>query len=497
MIAASGGSSRCRRRTSRPVASRDRAAAQDRPLAGARGNPRRVGHDVADCRDSRRCVVLCRDRPTGRCNPEPRPLAGCGVINPAHRSRPPVPARRGQGPLGAVADVRRVLLLPQQPVGGGSRARARPRTQQDARSAGSSARSSSPTASASSSTASSPSACAPRRLLAIGMLGSAALNVAVRVRDRLLLPAVRVGAQRLRAVARLAADDAGRGELVPAGAARPRDRHHRHRLSAARQRDVRRRRLVAADALGWRGALFVPAALLALAAVHMLLTLDEAPEPRGRRPARRCRAADRGKRTSSRRWPTRACGCSRSRSGCSTPAATASSTGASPSAWRCSRRARCVGASSTRVLPAGGIVGTLVAGWATDRFFGGRRDPGHGRDAGRARRARARLRRHRSHERDRVDRDARADRRADLRAAGLAGRHDAGRFREATAPPPPRAASSTSSATSAPPPAIKSPATWSTLRLARRAVVLGRLRVLGAAVMVLPLWPHARAGTSS
>jgi OPA family glycerol-3-phosphate transporter-like MFS transporter len=36
-----------------------------------------------------------------------------------------------------------------------------------------------------------------------------------------------------------------------------------------------------------------------------------------------------------------------------------------------------IGASALKnsVLPAGGIAGTLVAGWATDRFFGGRRIP--------------------------------------------------------------------------------------------------------------------------
>jgi OPA family glycerol-3-phosphate transporter-like MFS transporter/OPA family sugar phosphate sensor protein UhpC-like MFS transporter len=40
-------------------------------------------------------------------------------------------------------------------------------------------------------------------------------------------------------------------------------------------------------------------------------------------------------------------------------------------------QAASIGASGLKysVLPAGGIVGTLVAGWATDRFFGGRRIP--------------------------------------------------------------------------------------------------------------------------
>ena len=54
----------------------------------------------------------------------------------------------------------------------------------------------------------------PRKLLAVGLLASAALNVVVRLGDGALLPDLHLGVQRLRAGAGLAADDARRGELV-------------------------------------------------------------------------------------------------------------------------------------------------------------------------------------------------------------------------------------------------------------------------------------------
>ena len=125
---------------------------------------------------------------------------------------------------------------------------------------------------------------------------------------------------------------------------------------------------------GWRGALFIPAALLAASGIHMLLTLREAPDV--------------------------------------APDATTTATGrdtwrgnlvatlSNPRLWLLAvalgllnatrygfldwgvthlmevQRAG-VGASALKnaVLPAGGIAGTLLAGWATDRYFGGRRVP--------------------------------------------------------------------------------------------------------------------------
>jgi sugar phosphate permease len=127
--------------------------------------------------------------------------------------------------------------------------------------------------------------------------------------------------------------------------------------------------------LGWKGALFVPAGLLALAGVHMLLTLKQAPEaPRGDEPVETNAPAS---------WQ-------------SNLVATLSN----PKLWLLALslgllnacrygfldwgiahlmevQKTGIGSSALKnsVLPAGGIAGTLVAGWATDRFFGGRRIP--------------------------------------------------------------------------------------------------------------------------
>jgi MFS transporter, OPA family, glycerol-3-phosphate transporter len=127
--------------------------------------------------------------------------------------------------------------------------------------------------------------------------------------------------------------------------------------------------------LGWRGALFIPAALLAASGIHMLITLREAPDiaPDGVTTT----ATDRGT------WR-------------SNVAATLSN----PRLWLLAVslgllnacrygfldwgvthlmevQETGIGAAALKnsVLPAGGIVGTLLAGWATDRHFGGRRVP--------------------------------------------------------------------------------------------------------------------------
>lgn len=130
----------------------------------------------------------------------------------------------------------------------------------------------------------------------------------------------------------------------------------------------------AADYFGWHGALFVPAALLTAAGVHMLLTLEETPRdsivvPSTHTAEATWRSNLAATVTNPRLWLLalalgllNAC-----RYGFID--------------WGISQlrevQAASVGASALKysVLPAGGIVGTLAAGWATDRFFSGRRIP--------------------------------------------------------------------------------------------------------------------------
>lgn len=133
--------------------------------------------------------------------------------------------------------------------------------------------------------------------------------------------------------------------------------------------------------LGWRGAFYVPALLLAAAAVHMLLFLEEAPSSPGIDGRPRARA----------------------------PAGTGSSgvwlanlhtTLANPALWFLALalglldacrygftdwgiahltkvQGSTVGPAALKyaVLPCGGIAGAFLAGWATDRLFEGRRAP--------------------------------------------------------------------------------------------------------------------------
>lgn len=130
----------------------------------------------------------------------------------------------------------------------------------------------------------------------------------------------------------------------------------------------------AAETFGWRGALIVPAALLVAAAVHMLFVLEDRPP-----------TSAAGERSSSHEGSWRA---------------NFVATVSNPRLWLLAValgllnacrygfidwgishlrevQSASIGASGLKysVLPAGGIVGTLVAGWATDRFFGGRRVP--------------------------------------------------------------------------------------------------------------------------
>lgn len=130
-----------------------------------------------------------------------------------------------------------------------------------------------------------------------------------------------------------------------------------------------------AEWLGWRGALFVPAGLLVAAGIHMLVMLKEAPP------------ASVGERSAT----PEARG---------TWQANLAATLSNPRLWLLALalgmlnacrygfldwgvahlmevQESGIGASAMKnsVLPAGGIAGTLLAGWATDRYFGGRRIP--------------------------------------------------------------------------------------------------------------------------
>ena len=143
----------------------------------------------------------------------------------------------------------------------------------------------------------------------------------------------------------------------------------------------------AASQLGWRAALYLPAALLALSAIHMLLTLEEKPSSTSRAaPQPRIEAG-----LAAPKFPSE---------GGSSLWPNLIDTLTNPALWLVAL-ALCLldacrygftdwgvthlkevqGASVSSaafkyaVLPLGGILGSWVSGWATDRLFGGRRAP--------------------------------------------------------------------------------------------------------------------------
>jgi sugar phosphate permease len=130
--------------------------------------------------------------------------------------------------------------------------------------------------------------------------------------------------------------------------------------------------------LGWRGALFVPAALLTASAVHMLVFLREAPADAGP-----------GERSDEGPPPDRGAVLDNLLATLSNPALWVLAVGLGLldacrygfQDWGLAHLKEVQGthvgvtAAKLAVLPAGGILGALAAGWATDQFFGGRRAP--------------------------------------------------------------------------------------------------------------------------
>jgi sugar phosphate permease len=134
----------------------------------------------------------------------------------------------------------------------------------------------------------------------------------------------------------------------------------------------------AADRFGWRGALYVPAVLLAASAIHMLLFLKDAPavttdDGSGLQPAVAQPASLRANLavtlTNPSLWLVAIALCllDACRYGFTD--------------WGVTHLQEVVqdsvstAAFNSAVLPCGGIAGAFLAGWMTDRFFNGRRAP--------------------------------------------------------------------------------------------------------------------------
>jgi len=127
---------------------------------------------------------------------------------------------------------------------------------------------------------------------------------------------------------------------------------------------------------GWRGAMFIPAVLLALAAIHMLVFLREKP-PEGEERPTLIKSNDRASFidnilatiSNPLLWVVAVC------------LALLDACRYGFQDWGLAHLKEVQGthigttAAKLAVLPAGGALGALTAGWATDRYFGGRRAP--------------------------------------------------------------------------------------------------------------------------
>ena len=134
----------------------------------------------------------------------------------------------------------------------------------------------------------------------------------------------------------------------------------------------------AADRFGWRGALFLPSALLVASALHMWWLLEETP-PGSRSPAPPAGATAAAKTSllqnlavtlgNARLWPV------------ALTLGLLDSCRYGYTDWGVMHLTEIQKASVSSaafkyaVLPFGGIAGAYLSGWATDRFFGGRRVP--------------------------------------------------------------------------------------------------------------------------
>ena len=217
----------------------------------------------------------------------------------------------------------------------------------------------------------------PKRMLAIGMLGSAALNVVFGFGTGLSFlvfvwamngfaqalgwtPTMRVAANWL------APQERGRAiGVIGMG----------YQIAGALTYVVAG---TAVDTFGWRGALWLPAALLAVCAIVMLIELREHP-PAGDLAKPRTRTEPMSGRAMLRNIAT---------------------TLRNPALWLLAIALGCLNANrygfidwgithvttvqegsiseaaiEYAVLPAGGVAGALFSGWASDRFFRGRRAP--------------------------------------------------------------------------------------------------------------------------
>jgi sugar phosphate permease len=133
----------------------------------------------------------------------------------------------------------------------------------------------------------------------------------------------------------------------------------------------------AAEKFGWRGALYVPAGLLVASAVHMLFFLEERPEHNEPAPK-----VDQSAGHGEAIWRNLALTlCNPALWFVAVTLGLLDACRYGFTDWGVTHlkevQATSVGSAAFKyaVLPCGGMLGAYLSGWATDRFFGGRRGP--------------------------------------------------------------------------------------------------------------------------